>query len=173
MLKKLFADQQRYLETFFSAINLDAAEKILQKLLMCRGVVVLSGVGKSGHIAEKIAATFLSTGTRAIFLSAANALHGDIGFVSSEDIFLIFSKSGESQELLDLLPHIQRKGASVISAVSQPQSRLAKASALSIVLPVERELCPYDLAPTTSTAVQLLFGDCLAIALMQAKRFAM
>ena len=172
LLQTLFVDQRRYLNAFFDGIDLGKAEAILERLLMCKGVVVLTGVGKSGHIAEKIAATLVSTGTRASFLSPGDALHGDIGFLSDKDLFIAFSKSGESQELLDLLPYVQRKGAGTIAIVSQPQCRLAAGSDLSIVLPVVRELCPYDLAPTTSTAVQLIFGDCLAIALMKAKEFS-
>jgi len=128
-------------------------------------------VGKSGHIAEKIANTFLSTGTRAVYLSPANALHGDLGIVHSQDLILLLSKSGGSQELLDLLPYMIKKGAETIAVVSQKDSRLAKACDHSILLPVEREICPYDLAPTTSTAAQLIFGDCMAVALMQAKNF--
>ncbi|HSX25707.1 MAG TPA: KpsF/GutQ family sugar-phosphate isomerase [Chlamydiales bacterium] len=173
MLKTLFDEQRQYLNHFFDAVDLAAAEKVFEKLLHCKGVVVLSGVGKSGHIAQKISTTFLSTGTRSFFLSPANALHGDIGFISPQDIFLCFSKSGESQELLELLPHIQKKGAATVAIVSQLHSRLAKNCDLSIFLPVERELCPYDLAPTTSTAVQLIFGDSLAIALMRAKQFTL
>lgn len=172
MLKSLFEDQRRYLNHFFDAIDSAQVEKIFELLLGCKGVIVLSGVGKSGHIAQKISTTFLSTGTRSFYLSPANALHGDIGFVSSEDLFLAFSKSGQSQELIDLLPHVQKKGALTISVVSQAHSKMASVSDFSIVLPVERELCPYDLAPTTSTAAQLIFGDCLAIALMQAKKFS-
>ncbi len=173
MLKTLFEDQRRYLNHFFDAIDLASAQQILEKLFACRGVVVFSGVGKSGHIAEKIATTFLSTGTRSFYLSATNALHGDIGFLSSQDVFVALSKSGGSQELLDLLPHVQRRGAATIAVVNAPHSKLAKMSDLSIILPVEREICPYDLAPTTSTAAQLIFGDCLAIALMQRKQFSM
>lgn len=173
MLKRLFDDQRRYLHHFFDAIDLGSAQRILEKLLSCKGALIFSGVGKSGHIAEKITATFLSTGTRAFYLSPANALHGDIGFISPQDIFIAFSKSGGSQELLDLLPHVQRKGAATIAVVSASHSKLARMSDLSMILPVEREICPYDLAPTTSTAAQLIFGDCLAVALMQAKQFSM
>ncbi len=172
MLKRLFEEQRRYLNEFFDAVDPLAAEKILKTLLECKGVIILSGVGKSGHIAQKIATTFSSTGTRSFFLNPSNALHGDIGFVGKEDLFLSLSKSGQTQELIDLLPHIQRKGAKTIAIVSSPHSKLAKMSDLSILLPVQREICPYDLAPTTSTAVQLIFGDCLAIALMQAKQFS-
>jgi arabinose-5-phosphate isomerase len=173
MLKTLFADQRRYLNHFFDSIDLSQTEIVMKKLLACKGVVILSGVGKSGHVAEKIAMTLLSTGTRAFYLTAANALHGDLGFVSPEDVFICFSKSGGSQELLHLLPHVQKKGAYTISVVSAPNSPLEKMSDLSILLPVEREICPYNLAPTTSTAAQLIFGDCLAVALMQAKNFSM
>lgn len=172
MLKTLFHDQRRYLNHFFDSVDLNQAQKIFNLLLGCKGVVILSGVGKSGHIAEKVATTFLSTGTRAFFLSASNALHGDIGFVSPQDIFIAFSKSGGSQELVDLLPHVQKKGAATIAVVSTAHSKLAKLCDLSIVLPIQREICPHDLAPTTSTAAQLIFGDCLAIALMQAKQFS-
>ncbi len=171
MLKSLFEKQKQSLDHFFSALHIGSAEKVLEKLLSCSGVVILSGVGKSGHIAQKIATTLMSTGTRASFLCPAHALHGDLGFVSSKDIFFMFSKSGESQELIDLISHVQKKGAFTIAAVSQANSRLAKSADLAVVLPVSQELCPFDLAPTTSTAVQLLFGDCLAIALMQAKQF--
>ncbi|HSX11001.1 MAG TPA: KpsF/GutQ family sugar-phosphate isomerase [Chlamydiales bacterium] len=171
MLKSLFDDQRRYLNHFFDSVDLAEGQKILEKLLACKGVVIFSGVGKSGHIAEKISTTFLSTGTRAFYLSPANALHGDIGFISPQDIFIALSKSGGSQELLDLLPHVQKKGAATIAIVNTPNSQLAKMCDLSIILPIEREICPYDLAPTTSTAAQLIFGDCLAIALMKAKQF--
>lgn len=173
MLRNLFQEQRRYLNHFFDTVDPTQAEAILQKLLACKGVVILTGVGKSGHIAQKISTTFLSTGTRSFFLSPGNALHGDIGFVSKEDVFLLLSKSGESQELLDLLPHIEKKGATTVAIVSQSHSRLAKRCQFSVELPVLRELCPYDLAPTTSTAAQLIFGDCLAVALMQAKQFTL
>jgi arabinose-5-phosphate isomerase len=171
MLKTLFEQQRTSLNHFFDSIEIAAAEKVFDQLLACKGVVILSGVGKSGHIAQKISTTLVSTGTRSTFLSPAHALHGDVGFVTSQDIFVSLSKSGETQELLDLLPFVQKKGAFTIAVVSQSGSRLEKGSDLSVLLPVARELCPYDLAPTTSTTVQLLFGDCLAIALMQAKNF--
>src|SRR5579872_3904596 len=120
MLKTLFADQRQYLNHFFDSIDHIQAQKVFEKLLACRGVIILSGVGKSGHIAEKISTTFLSTGTRSFYLPPANALHGDIGFVTPNDLFFCFSKSGGSQELIDLLPHIQKKGAATIAVVSAP-----------------------------------------------------
>lgn len=173
MLQTLFAKQREYLDHFFSTVDLSCVEKVVEKVHACEGVVVLSGVGKSGHIAQKIATTLVSTGTRSTFLCPAHALHGDVGFIHSKDICLLFSKSGESQELLDLIPHLRGKGAFVIAAVSHMQSRLAKSADMAIFLPVQQELCPFDLAPTTSTTVQLLFGDCLAVALMEKRRFSM
>ncbi len=173
MLNKLFRDQRKYLDYFFDSVDLAQGQKILEKLLACQGIVILSGVGKSGHIAEKIATTFLSTGTRSFFLSPVNALHGDIGFVSPQDVFICFSKSGASQELVELVPHIRKRGAFTIAAVSATQSKLAALCDLTILLPIQREICPYDLAPTTSTAAQLIFGDCLAVALMQSKNFSL
>lgn len=171
MLDALFHDLRGYLDYFFDSIDLNEAKKVEKLLLACPGTIFLSGVGKSGHIAQKIAATFISTGTRAAFLSPGHALHGDIGLVLPQDVFLLLSKSGESEELLQLLPAIKNKQATTIAVVSSPRSRLALACDTFIHLPVQRELCPYDLAPTTSTAAQLIFGDCLAIALMHAKRF--
>ena len=147
MLKTLFNDQRQYLNHFFDSIDHIQTQKVLDKLLACKGVIILSGVGKSGHIAEKISTTFLSTGTRSFYLTPANALHGDIGFVTADDVFVCFSKSGGSQELIDLLPHVQKKGAATIAVVSTANSKLAKMCDLSIVLPIQREICPYDLAP--------------------------
>ena len=171
MLKTLFENQRKYLDHFFESVDCDQIEKLLNKLTDCKGVVVFSGVGKSGHIAEKITATFLSTGTRAFFLSPVNALHGDIGFISPGDLFICFSKSGGSSELLDLLPFIKKRGAYTVAVCSTPDSRLSKLADFSVLLPIEKEICPFDLAPTTSTVVQLIFGDCLAVALMQARKF--
>lgn len=172
MLKALFEKQRIYLNSFFEEIDCVAAEKVLDKIHACRGVIILSGVGKSGHIAEKVSATFMSIGIRSLYLSPANALHGDIGFVSSEDLFITFSKSGETEELLALMPHIKKKGAFSIVVVSRADSRLSKLSDLTMILPTDKELCPLDLAPTTSTTAQLIFGDCLAIALMQKRQFS-
>lgn len=172
MLKTLLQNQQRYLNQFFETIDLKDAEKLLNLIRECKGILIFSGIGKSGHIAEKASTTFLSTGTRSFYLNAANALHGDIGFVSKEDVFVCLSKSGGSSELIELMPHIQKRGAKTVALVSSQDSKLASMCDLSVVLPVEREICPYDLAPTTSSAVQLIFLDALAVALMQAKQFS-
>jgi arabinose-5-phosphate isomerase len=170
MIQELLDQQKRYLDFYFQNVSSDRVEQIMQLVVDCKGTIVLSGVGKSGHVAQKITATLLSTSTRAYYLDPTHAIHGDLGFVGEQDLFLAFSKNGESQELLELLPFIQKRGARSIAIVSNERSRLAQACNYSISLPVERELCPFDLAPTTSTAVQMLFGDLLAVALMRAKQ---
>ena len=136
-------------------------------MLKCKGVVFFTGVGKSGFIAQKISMTLVSTGTKAVFLNPVDALHGDIGVVG-EDILVLFSKSG-STELLGLVPFAKARGARLVSVTCLPGSKLARACDSAIVLPLERELCPFDLAPVTSTAIQLLFGDTVAIAVMEEK----
>lgn len=170
MIRELLSQQQTYLDHYFHNLDLIQAEALLHILQECQGTLILSGVGKSGYVAKKIVATFLSMGIRAFFLDPMQAVHGDLGFVTGSDLFLALSKSGESQELLELLPYIRLKGAKSIAIVSNERSRLACLSDFSISLAVKRELCPYDLAPTTSTAVQLLFGDLLAVALMRSRK---
>lgn len=171
MLKELFESQHRYLDYFFKHVDVKKMEEILNVCLQSQGLLIFTGVGKSGIIAEKVAMTLISTGTRAFHLPSMNFLHGDIGIVSDQDVIFLFSKSGETEELLNLVPFLRRRNAKLIAVVSNPESRLAKACDLFISLPVEKELCPFNLAPTTSTTVQLLFGDALAIALMQSKKF--
>lgn len=173
LLKKLFAEQQNHLTAYFQQIDIARAEAVVELCFQAQGLLVLTGVGKSGIIAEKIAMTLMSTGTRALYLPATNFLHGDIGILSSDDIVIMLSKSGETEELINLVPYIQKRNAKIVAWVSSSQSKLAQQADLSMVLPVEKELCPYDLAPTISTEVQLLFGDALAIALMQKKGFTL
>ncbi|MBI3211143.1 MAG: KpsF/GutQ family sugar-phosphate isomerase [Simkania negevensis] len=172
MLQELFSNYQKTLDLFFEKIDPSRSEEILHAFLKCSGMIIFTGVGKSGIIAEKLAMTMISTGTKALYLPAMNALHGDVGIVSKEDIVVLISKSGESDELVNLVPFIRKKGATIISWVSNPFGKLLKMSDLAICLPFDKELCPYDLAPTTSTAVQLIFGDVLSIALMRAKSFS-
>jgi arabinose-5-phosphate isomerase len=171
MLKKLFEEQRQHLDLFFERIDVQRAEEIFRICLESKGLLIFTGIGKSGIIAEKIAMTLVSTGTKALYLPSVNFLHGDIGIVSKEDIVFLLSKSGETEELLNLVPFLRRRGARLVGVVSNEESRLAKTCDVSISLPVEKELCPFNLAPTTSTVVQLLFGDALAVALMQAKEF--
>jgi len=171
MFKQLFEEQRRYLNHFIDHIDLGQMEAIYQASQTSTGLMIFMGVGKSGIIAEKIAMTLTSTGRRALYLSPMNFLHGDIGIVSEEDLLFLLSKSGETEELLHLIPFVRRRNPKLIAVVSNDQSRLAKACDLKILLPVEKELCPFNLAPTTSTMVQLMFGDALAMALMKAKPF--
>lgn len=173
VLQGLSEQQRQYLNFFFDQLDLAQVEKVMQACLDCEGLIILTGVGKSGIIAEKIAMTLTSTGSRALYLPAANFLHGDIGGITPKDIVLMLSKSGETQELLELLPHIRRKKSKIVAIVSDPKSRLASKADLTVDLPVEKELCSFDLAPTTSTSVQLLFGDLLAMALMREKGFTL
>lgn len=169
LVEELFLQMQSHLAYFFEQLNLDDLRKVVDHLLTCQGTVFLSGVGKSSIVAKKIAMTLNSCGIKSGFLSPLNALHGDIGIVCDNDVVLLLSKSGETDELLNLCPTLRNKGASLVAVVSSDDSRLVKACDLHIVLPVAKELCPFDLAPTTSTTVQLLFGDLVAIALMRTK----
>ena len=167
MLKELLKEQKRHLEFFYENFDDAQAETVLNLCLNTRGIIILSGVGKSGIIAEKIVMTLVSTGTKALYLPPLNFLHGDIGIVSPEDTVIFLSKSGETEELLYLVPFVRKKGAKIVALVSNLQSRLALEADIALALPVEKELCPFDLAPTTSAEVQLLFGDVLTMGLMK------
>lgn len=171
MLSELFREQRRYIDHYFDHLDLAQVDTVLQECLNIEGLIVFTGVGKSGIIAEKIAMTMISTGTKALYLPPTNFLHGDIGILSEKDLFIMISRSGETEELLNLVPFAKKRGTRLVAVVSNPHSRLTKHCDLSIHLPFEKELCPFDLAPTTSTAVQLLFGDLLAVALMRSKGF--
>jgi arabinose-5-phosphate isomerase len=167
MVLHVLKDQQKYINSFFDKLDVTQVENIVQRLLVCRGSILISGVGKSGHIAQKIAATFASIGVRSYFLSPTEAMHGALGTVQAGDLLLAFSKSGETKELLSLIPFVRARGVETVAVVSRLASQLEGLCERTVLLPVEREICPHDLAPTISTAVQLLFGDCLAVAFMQ------
>ncbi len=171
MIKELLEESQKNINHFFENVNIPQFEAVLQFCFSCKGLIVCTGVGKSGIIAEKIATTLASTGTKALYLPTLNFLHGDIGILSEGDTVLMLSKSGESEELLTLIPFIHKKKAKIIGLTSQPASRIAKDCDLSLILPVKKELCHFDLVPTTSAEVQLIFGDILAIALMKLRNF--
>ncbi len=173
VMKKLFERQKQLLDHFYNKLDYQACETLFTHLKSVKGSYFFSGIGKSGFIAQKIASTLMSTGTKAFFLSPIDALHGDLGMVSQEDIVFLLSKSGETDELLQLLPSLRSKGVEVIAITSSQNSRLALGADYALILPCENELCPFDLAPTISTEVQLLFGDVLAIALMKDKRFTL
>ncbi|MCW3119392.1 MAG: KpsF/GutQ family sugar-phosphate isomerase [Chitinophagaceae bacterium] len=153
-----------------ASINADF-EKAVITIKDCEGRVVISGIGKSAVIAQKIVATFNSTGTPAIFLHAADAIHGDIGMIQQKDIVIILSKSGNSPEIKVLVPLIKNFGNTVIAIVGNMESYLAKHSDILLNTTVEQEACPNNLAPTSSTTAQLVMGDALAIVLMELKGF--
>ncbi|MEE8126819.1 MAG: KpsF/GutQ family sugar-phosphate isomerase [Nitrospirales bacterium] len=146
-------------------------EEAVSMLQACKGKVIVTGVGKSGLIANKISATMVSTGTPAVFLHGSEAMHGDIGIVRKDDIVLAVGRSGESEELLTLLPFIKKIGARILSITSQPESTLAKNSDLVLLTPIQEEACPLNMAPTCSTTVALVLGDALAMALMKLRNF--
>ncbi|MEI8009880.1 MAG: KpsF/GutQ family sugar-phosphate isomerase [Candidatus Nitrotoga sp.] len=143
----------------------------LNIILSCKGRVIVSGMGKSGHIARKIAATFSSTGTPAYFVHPAEASHGDLGMIAAQDVFVALSYSGESQELLTIVPIIKRQGARLISLTGNARSSLAEVADAHLNIAVEREACPLGLAPTASTTAALALGDALAVALLDANGF--
>jgi len=140
-------------------------------ILNCMGRVVVVGIGKSGHIARKIAATLASTGTAAFFVHPAEASHGDMGMITAKDVVLALSNSGNTAEIITLLPLIKRLGIKLISITGNPDSVLATASEASLNAFVEQEACPLNLAPTSSTTATLVLGDALAIALLEARGF--
>ena len=143
----------------------------LQILLQCKGRVVVSGMGKSGHIARKIAATLASTGTPAMFVHPAEAAHGDLGMVTESDVLIAISNSGESEELLAIVPVIKRLGAALISMTGKPNSSLASLAHVHLNIAVTKEACPLNLAPTASTTATLALGDALAVALLDLRGF--
>lgn len=149
----------------------DAFADAVRLLAGCMGRVIVAGVGKSGLVGRKMAATFTSTGTPAMFLHPVESVHGDLGIVGPEDVAILISKSGESEELLGLIEALARLGVKMIAMTAVPSSRLARLSDVTLDLLVKEEACPHDLAPTTSTTVTLALGDALAVALLQAKGF--
>ncbi|MPQ58601.1 SIS domain-containing protein [Duganella sp. FT27W] len=149
----------------------DTVVKAIELLFNCKGRVVVSGIGKSGHIARKMAATFASTGTPAMFVHPAEAAHGDLGMVTADDAFIAISYSGESTELMTILPVVKRMGSKVIAITGKPGSSLASIADVHLNVAVAKEACPMNLAPTTSTTVTLALGDALAVALLDLRGF--
>lgn len=154
-----------------SAFVNDDFEKAVAAIAGCKGRVVISGIGKSAVIAQKIVATFNSTGTPSVFMHAADAIHGDLGMVQEQDVVIIISKSGESPEIKVLVPLIRNFGNVLISIVGNIESSLARLSDIILNTTVEQEACPNNLAPTSSTTAQLVMGDALAVCLMELHGF--
>lgn len=174
--KNYFAEVQGFLRLESEAIaqtarrlQRDEIERVVQLLAACKGKIVLLGVGKSGIIAQKIAATMTSTGTGALYLHPSDALHGGIGIINAEDAVMILSNSGETDEIIEMLPYLKRRQVPIIALVGNLNSTLARRADAVIDGSVDQEACPLNLAPTTSTTVALALGDALAMTLMQDK----
>ena len=146
-------------------------EAACELLFSCKGRIIVTGMGKSGHIGKKIAATLSSTGSPAFFMHPAEACHGDLGMVTSEDVILALSNSGNTQEIVSLLPHLKRRLTPIISLTGNPASTLANMATVNLDLQIASEACPLNLAPTTSTTLALVMGDALSIALLNARGF--
>lgn len=161
---RALADLHRYIDHNFS--------QACQQMMACSGRIVVIGMGKSGHIANKIAATLASTGTPAFFVHPGEASHGDLGMITEKDIVLALSNSGETDEVLKLLPVLKRVGIAIIAMTGNPQSTLARLAEVHLCVKVEQEACPLGLAPTASTTAALAMGDALAVALLEARGFS-
>jgi arabinose-5-phosphate isomerase len=174
--KQYFAEVQGFLRLESEAIaqtatqlKPDEIERVVQLLAGCKGKIVILGVGKSGIIAQKIAATMTSTGTGALHLHPSDALHGGIGIINSDDVVMILSNSGETDEIIEMLPYLKRRQVPIIALVGNLNSTVARRADAVIDGSVDHEACPLNLAPTTSTTVALALGDALALTLMQVK----
>ncbi|MDK4593589.1 MULTISPECIES: KpsF/GutQ family sugar-phosphate isomerase [Kingella] len=176
--------QQKYLEWAVSALNTEADSiheiatqlndtfiQAVQAILHCQGRVIVMGMGKSGHVGRKISATLASTGTASFFIHPAEAAHGDLGMIVDGDVVIALSNSGESDEILAIVPALKRKNTTLICITSKPQSSMAKHADIHIRAAVSQEACPLGLAPTSSTTAVLALGDALAIVLLKARQF--
>ena len=147
-------------------------ESLCLNILQIKGKLILMGIGKSGHIAQKISATLSSTGTSSFFIHPTEAAHGDLGMINKKDAILILSNSGETKEIIEILPALKRSTANIFTLTNNNQSTIAKAGKINLVINAEEEACPLNLAPTSSTTIALVFGDALAIALLEARGFS-
>lgn len=168
--KEVLAIEAAAVEALIPRID-DQFANAVEMILGCTGRVIVTGMGKSGHIGSKIAATLASTGTPAFFLHPAEAIHGDLGMVTSDDIVLALSHSGETNEVLSILPVLKRIGARIIALCGRDNSTLSQNADIFLDVGVEKEACPLGLAPTASTTATLAMGDALAVALLSARKF--
>lgn len=168
MLDFLRAESRAIAETA-ARLNGDQVERIIDLLARCKGKVVLLGIGKSGIIAQKIAATLTSTGTAALYLHPSDALHGGLGIVNSDDVVIVLSNSGETDEIVAMLPYLKHREVPIVALVGNLNSTLAKRADAVLDASVDEEACPLNLAPTTSTTVALALGDALSMTLMRVK----
>ena len=171
--KEVFSIEIEGLEKVRDSVG-DSFARTVELLLACmerEGIVVVSGVGKSLHIAEKMSAIFASTGTRSIVLNPVQAMHGDLGMVAAKDILIALSYSGESAEVINLIPAVRRHGLKVVSIVGNADSTLGRLADICLPVPCGREACPFGLAPTTSAVATMAMGDALAMVMIEAQRF--
>ncbi|MBK3333322.1 KpsF/GutQ family sugar-phosphate isomerase [Persephonella atlantica] len=168
--KKVLEEEKKAIENLIDALDKNF-KKAVEVIVAAEGKVIVTGMGKSGHVGQKIAATLASTGTPAFFLHPAEAIHGDLGMISKGDVILAISNSGETPELLAIIPTIKRWGHKIIAITNNPESTLAKESHIHLFLNVKREACPHNLAPTSSSTATLALGDALAIALLEMRGF--
>ncbi len=175
-VQKTFSIERNALDATLSGLDENEFSHACELILTRKGRVVVTGIGKSGHVGRKVASTLSSTGTPSLFLHAGEAAHGDLGFIGSDDTVIMLSKSGESDELAAILPALASKHVPIIAITANTNSRLAKAASTSggalLLITIPEEACPHDLAPTSSTTAQLVLGDALAIALLEARKFS-
>jgi len=169
--RRVLSTEAGALESLAGSLDQSFVEAI-DTLLAVKGRIIVSGLGKSGHVAKKMAATFASTGSPAFFVHPAEASHGDLGMITQNDVLLMASNSGENRELRDLIGHAKRFGISLIGISSRAESTLMSASTIKLLLPPAPEACPMGMAPTTSSTMMLALGDALAVALMERRGFS-
>ena len=168
--KKIFEIESRVVSELSDQLN-DSFSLLCEEVLNMNGKLILMGIGKSGHVSQKIAATLSSTGTASFFIHPTEAAHGDMGMIGKNDMVLLFSNSGETQEIISILPALKRTAKKLISVTGNALSSIAKASDNHIEIKTSEEACSLDLAPTSSTTSVMAFGDALAVTLLQAKGF--
>ena len=169
--KKTIEIQADSIASLINQIDKSFAE-IGKKVSLLRGKLIVMGVGKSGHVGQKVSATLASTGTPSFFIHPTEAAHGDLGMIAKDDAVLIFSNSGETKEVTAILPALKRMTSDIFSITGNANSSIAKASSVHLKVQVEKEACPHDLAPTSSTTASMVIGDALAISLIEEKNFS-
>ena len=168
---KVIEIESNAVKSLSNQIKLDFMDLCIN-ILNTQGKLILMGIGKSGHIAQKISATLSSTGTASFFIHPTEAAHGDLGMINKKDSILILSNSGETKEIIEILPALKRSTSNIFTLTNSNQSTIAKAGKINLVISADEEACPLDLAPTSSTTIALVFGDALAIALLEARGFS-
>lgn len=169
--KKVILEESKELERLADSID-NSFQEAVKILSECNGHIIVTGMGKSGHVGNKIAATFASTGSPSFFVHPAEASHGDLGMVTNRNVVIAISNSGESKELFDMLEYCKRNGIPLIAITAKSESTLASYADIALILPYEKEACILNLAPTTSTTATLALGDALAVALYSVKEFS-